>query len=157
MSARHVACTDVVIIGAGQAGLALSHQLSHRGVDHVVLERGRVAERWRSERWDSMQMLTPNWMNSLPGSSHGSDPDGYLHASDFADYLERYASHLLGAGGQRRGGRRGHVRRDALRGVDLRRRLVRRERRHRDGLVRPAVDPGVRSLVAAPRDATRGA
>ena len=59
--------TDVAIVGAGQAGLAMSHCLSARGVDHVVLERGRVAERWRSERWDSLRLLTPNWMTRLPG------------------------------------------------------------------------------------------
>ena len=59
--------TDTVVIGAGQAGLAMSRCLTDRGVDHVVLERGRVAERWRSERWDSLRLLTPNWMTRLPG------------------------------------------------------------------------------------------
>ena len=51
--------TDTLVIGAGQAGLAVSRCLTERGVDHVVLERGRVAERWRSERWDSLRLLTP--------------------------------------------------------------------------------------------------
>ena len=55
--------TDVVVIGAGQAGLAMSRCLADRGIDHVVLERGRVAERWRSERWDSLRLLTPNWQS----------------------------------------------------------------------------------------------
>ena len=66
---------DTVVIGAGQAGLAVSRCLTDRGVDHVVLERGRVAERWRSERWDSLRLLTPNWMSRLPGWSYdGPDP-----------------------------------------------------------------------------------
>ena len=60
---------DTVIIGAGQAGLAMSHWLSERGRDHVVLERGRLAERWRSERWDSMRLLSPNWMTTIGARS----------------------------------------------------------------------------------------
>jgi putative flavoprotein involved in K+ transport len=56
--------THTIIIGGGQAGLAMSRCLSDRSVDHVVLERGRVAERWRSERWDSLTLLTPNWQAS---------------------------------------------------------------------------------------------
>ena len=59
--------TDTLVIGAGQAGLAASHCLTEAGIDHVVLERGRVAERWRSERWDSLRLLTPNWATRLPG------------------------------------------------------------------------------------------
>ena len=61
--------TDAIIIGAGQAGLAMSRCLSGLGIDHVVLERGQVGERWRSERWDSLRLLTPNWMSRLPGWS----------------------------------------------------------------------------------------
>jgi len=69
--------TDAIIIGAGQAGLAMSHCLARHGVDHVLLERGRVAERWRSERWDSLRLLTPNWMSRLPGFAYrGDDPEG---------------------------------------------------------------------------------
>ena len=59
--------TDAIIIGAGQAGLAMSYCLSRLGIEHIVLERGRVAERWRSERWDSLRLLTPNWMSRLAG------------------------------------------------------------------------------------------
>jgi putative flavoprotein involved in K+ transport len=66
--------TDAIVIGAGQAGLAMSHCLAARGIGHLVLERGRVAERWRSERWDSLRLLTPNWMSRLPGRSYGG-PD----------------------------------------------------------------------------------
>jgi putative flavoprotein involved in K+ transport len=81
-----------IVIGAGQAGLAMSHSLNSRGVDHVVLERGRVAERWRSERWDSLRLLTPNWMTRLPGWSYrGGEPDGFMAAADFVRYLEGYA------------------------------------------------------------------
>ncbi len=69
----------VVIIGAGQAGLAMSHCLTQRRIEHVVLERGQIAERWRSERWDSLHLLTPNWMSRLPGWSYrGDDPDGFM-------------------------------------------------------------------------------
>ena len=82
----------VVIIGAGQAGLAMSYCLRQRRIDHVVLERGQVGERWRSERWDSLRLLTPNWMSRLPGwSYYGDDPDGFMTASEFARYLTAYA------------------------------------------------------------------
>jgi putative flavoprotein involved in K+ transport len=86
---RHI---DTLVIGAGHAGLAMSRCLSDRGRDHLVLERGRLAERWRSERWDSMRLLTPNWMTRLPGWCYdGDDPDGYLTASEVAGFLDRYA------------------------------------------------------------------
>jgi len=84
--------TGTVIIGGGQAGLAMSRCLTERGVDHVVLERGRVAESWRSERWDSLRLLTPCWQSRLPGWSYrGPDPDGYMTMAEVTDYLERYA------------------------------------------------------------------
>lgn len=85
--------TDVVVIGAGQAGLAVSHELTARGIDHVVLERGRIGERWRSERWDSLRLLSPNWHTRLPGFRYaGSDPDGYMTMSEVTNYLEDYAA-----------------------------------------------------------------
>jgi putative flavoprotein involved in K+ transport len=85
--------TDAIIIGAGQAGLAMSQCLSRHGVDHVVMERGQVAERWRSERWDSLRLLTPNWMSRLPGgwSYRGPDPDGYMRMPEVVRYLDAYA------------------------------------------------------------------
>ena len=84
--------TDTVIIGGGQAGLAMSRCLHDRGVDHVVLERGRVGERWRSERWDSARLLTPNWQSRLPDWYYrGNDPDGFMTMPEFVDYLEEYA------------------------------------------------------------------
>ncbi|MBR0681976.1 NAD(P)-binding domain-containing protein [Roseomonas eburnea] len=85
--------TDAIVIGAGQAGLAMSHCLAARDIDHVVLERGRVAERWRRERWDSLRLLTPNWMSRLPGWSYrGPDPEGFMTMPEVIAHLEGYAS-----------------------------------------------------------------
>jgi putative flavoprotein involved in K+ transport len=84
---------DTLIVGAGHAGLAVSRLLTAAGHDHVVLDRGRVAERWRSERWDSLHLLTPNWMTRLPGWCYsGTDPDGYLSSAELVGHLERYAA-----------------------------------------------------------------
>lgn len=84
---------DTIIVGAGHAGLAVSRSLTAAGHDHVVLDRGRVAERWRSERWDSLHLLTPNWMTRLPSWCYtGPDPDGYLSSAELVGYLERYAA-----------------------------------------------------------------
>ena len=84
--------TDVAIIGAGQAGLAMSRCLARRGIAHVVIERGRIAERWRSERWESLRLLTPNWMSRLPGWSYsGPDPEGYMTMPEITGHLCRYA------------------------------------------------------------------
>jgi putative flavoprotein involved in K+ transport len=83
---------DTIIIGAGQAGLAMSHRLTEQARTHVVLERGQLAERWRSQRWDSLHLLTPNWMTRLPGYRYrGPDPHGYLSAGGVVDYLDGYA------------------------------------------------------------------
>jgi putative flavoprotein involved in K+ transport len=85
--------TRTIIIGAGQAGLALSWHLHAEGHDHIVVDRGSIAERWRSERWDSLRTLTPNWMSRLPGRPYeGKDPDGFMPASAVADGFERYAT-----------------------------------------------------------------
>ena len=76
---------ETVIVGAGQAGLAVSRCLTGQGADHVVLEQGRIAERWRSSRWESLRLLTPNWMSRLPAWSYpGPDPDGYMTAPELA-------------------------------------------------------------------------
>ena len=84
--------TDVVIVGGGQAGLAMSRCLFDRRIDHVVLERGRIAQRWRSERWDSLRLLTPNWMTRLPGFQYdGPDADGFMTAGELVGFFERYA------------------------------------------------------------------
>ncbi len=83
--------TDVVIIGGGQAGLAMSRSLTERSIDHVVLERGEVAHSWITERWDSLRLLTPNWLSRLPGFTYdGPDPDGYMTAAEVAAHLRRY-------------------------------------------------------------------
>jgi putative flavoprotein involved in K+ transport len=85
--------TDVLIIGAGQAGLAMSYCLSQRGVVHVVLERGQVGERWISERWPSLRLLTPNAMIRLPGlPAPDAEPEGFMAAADFAATLSGYAA-----------------------------------------------------------------
>lgn len=85
--------TTVAVIGAGQAGLAVSRLLAQAGVDHVVLDRGRVAERWRAMPWRSLRLLTPNWMSRLPGWSYtGPDPDGFMTAAEVSRYLDSYAA-----------------------------------------------------------------
>lgn len=87
-----MASTTTVIIGAGHCGLAMSHCLAARSIDHVVLERAEVANSWRTQRWDSLRLLTPNWMTRLPGYEYrGDDPDGYLSAREVAAMLEGYA------------------------------------------------------------------
>ncbi len=84
--------TDVVVVGGGQAGLAMSRALGERGIEHAVLERGRVAERWRSERWDSLRLLTPRWQSRLPGFAYrGPDPDGFMTRDELVGFLEDYA------------------------------------------------------------------
>src|SRR5262245_7198393 len=84
--------TGAIVIGGGQAGLAMSRCLLQRRVDHIVLERGRIRERWRSERWDSLRLLTPNWQTRLPGFRYqGPDPDGYMAGCELVGLLEGYA------------------------------------------------------------------
>ena len=81
-----------VIIGAGHAGLAMSRCLAERGIDHVVLERGEVANSWKTGRWDSLTLLTPNWQTRLPGYRYeGGDPDGYSTLPEIIGLIERYA------------------------------------------------------------------
>ncbi len=83
---------DVVVIGAGHSGLAMSHCLAARGIDHVVLERGEVANAWRHERWDSLRLLTPNWLSRLPGYRYtGDDPDGYMSCEEVVAFIAGYA------------------------------------------------------------------
>ena len=84
--------TDVVVIGAGHAGLAMSRCLAERSIDHVVLERGEVANSWKTERWDSLRLLTPNWQSRLPGYAYdGPDPDGFRTMPETIAFIERYA------------------------------------------------------------------
>ena len=80
---------DTVVIGAGHAGLAASYCLTQRSIDHVVLERGEVANSWRNERWDSLKLFTPNWQARLPGFAYaGDDPDGFMAVSDVIDFID---------------------------------------------------------------------
>ncbi len=81
-----------IIIGAGQSGLAMSKHLTDRSIDHVLIERGEVANSWQTERWDSLRLLTPNWQSRLPGYAYdGDDPDGYMSVTEVVGYLKRYA------------------------------------------------------------------
>lgn len=83
---------DVVIIGAGHAGLSVSYCLRERSIEHVILERGEVAHSWRSERWDSLTLLTPNWQSRLPGFAYqGDDPDGYMAMPELIRFIDAYA------------------------------------------------------------------
>src|SRR6185436_9495776 len=84
--------TATVVIGAGHAGLAASHFLNERSIDHIVLERGEVANSWRRERWDSLRLLTPNWQSRLPGHRYdGPDPDGYMTMGEVVEFIEGFA------------------------------------------------------------------
>ena len=84
--------TTTVVVGGGHCGLAMSRCLADKSIDHVVLERGEVANSWRTQRWDSLRLLTPNWMTRLPGHTYrGDDPDGYLTAAQTAQLITDYA------------------------------------------------------------------
>ncbi|HXC79488.1 MAG TPA: NAD(P)-binding domain-containing protein [Candidatus Acidoferrum sp.] len=84
---------DVAIIGAGQAGLATSWFLKQASVDHVVFDAGRVAETWRTRRWDSFRLITPNWAIDLPGIRYsGEAPDGYMSRAELIDYFESWVA-----------------------------------------------------------------
>lgn len=83
----------VAVIGAGQAGLATSYHLAAKGIEHVVLERGHVGETWRSRRWDTFNLVTPNWTVQLPGHPYdGDDPDGFMPRTEIIEYFKRYAA-----------------------------------------------------------------
>ena len=90
MTIEHV---TTVVIGAGHAGLATSRCLTGRSIDHVVLERGEVANSWRRERWDSLRLLTPNWQTRLPGYRYdGGDPDGFMTMAEVIAFVSRFAA-----------------------------------------------------------------
>jgi putative flavoprotein involved in K+ transport len=83
---------DLVIVGAGQAGLAMSRELVRRDLEHVVLERGRVGQTWRG-RWDSFRLVTPNWSMQLPDQPYdGENPDAFDARDEIVGFLERYAA-----------------------------------------------------------------
>jgi len=83
---------NVAVIGAGQAGLATSWYLKQAGVEHVIFEAGRVAETWRSRRWDSFCLVTPNWSVQLPGRDYaGPDPDGFMPRDVLVEHIREWA------------------------------------------------------------------
>src|SRR6188474_2967247 len=87
--------TTTVVIGGGHGGLAMSRCLSDRAIDHVVLERNEVANSWRTERWDSLRLLTPNWQCRLPGHAYaGDDPDGFMTMSEVVEFVAGYAKKI---------------------------------------------------------------
>lgn len=87
--------SDVAVIGAGQAGLAASYHLARRGIEHVVLERGRVGETWRSRRWKAFTLVAPNWSATLPGLPYrGDDPDGFMSREELVAFFAGYAARI---------------------------------------------------------------
>jgi putative flavoprotein involved in K+ transport len=94
-TATTTGAVDVIVIGAGHSGLAMSHCLTEQAVEHLVIERGSVANSWRHERWDSLRLLTPNWQLRLPGQAYaGTDPDGYLTMPELIQFLDHYAARM---------------------------------------------------------------
>jgi putative flavoprotein involved in K+ transport len=86
---------SVVVIGGGQAGLAISYQLKQRGIDHVILEKNQIAHSWKTQRWDAFCLVTPNWQCQLPGFPYqGSDPMGFMLRDEIVAYVEGYAKHI---------------------------------------------------------------
>jgi putative flavoprotein involved in K+ transport len=84
---------SVIVVGGGQAGLSMSYCLKERGVDHIVFEKNKIAHSWRSKRWDSFCLVTPNWQCRLPGFPYpGDDPHGFMQKDDIVQYVEAYAA-----------------------------------------------------------------
>jgi putative flavoprotein involved in K+ transport len=96
MSEAMTISTDTVIVGGGQAGLAVSYYLGRDARDHMVLEQAeKPADAWRNHRWDSFTLNTPNWQSRLPGGDHpGADPDGFMSRKEIVAYFEKYARHF---------------------------------------------------------------
>ncbi len=86
---------DTVVIGAGHAGLAVSYCLRERSIEHVVLERGDIGNSWRHERWDSLRLLTPNWLTCLPGHRYtGPEPDNFMTMPEIVSFIDDYAGSI---------------------------------------------------------------
>lgn len=89
--------TTTVVIGAAHAGLPMSCRLTDRSIDHVVLERGELANSWRTERWPSLHLLAPNWQTRLPGQGYGgNEPDGFLSMPKVIGFLSHYVREICG-------------------------------------------------------------
>lgn len=86
--------TNTLVVGAGQAGVAMSEHLGKAGVPHIVVERGRIAERWRSGRWDSLVANGPAWHDRFPGLEFAADPEGFVPKEQVADYFVTYAEQI---------------------------------------------------------------
>ena len=83
---------SVIVIGGGQAGLAMSYQLGQNGIDHIVIEKNTIAHSWKTQRWDAFCLVTPNWQCQLPGYPYaGPDPKGFMLRDEIVDYVESYA------------------------------------------------------------------
>lgn len=83
---------SVAVVGGGQAGLSISYCLKERGIDHIVFEKNQIGYSWRSKRWDSFCLVTPNWQCQLPGFQYpGSDPNGFMQKDEIVQYIEAYA------------------------------------------------------------------
>lgn len=86
---------SVAIVGGGQAGLSLSYYLQQRGIDHIVLEKRSPLHAWRTQRWDSFCLVTPNWQCKLPGWEYaGSDPHGFMKKDEIIEYLDGFVKHV---------------------------------------------------------------
>jgi putative flavoprotein involved in K+ transport len=86
---------SVVVIGGGQAGLAMSYQLKQSGIDHVILEKNQIAHSWKTQRWDAFCLVTPNWQCQLPGYPYqGGNPKGFMLRDEIISYVEGYARHI---------------------------------------------------------------
>lgn len=84
---------QVLIIGGGQAGLSMSHLLKQQGIAHLILEKNRLGHAWRSERWDSFCLVTPNWQCTLPGFPYaGDDPYGFMKKDEIVEYIDQYVA-----------------------------------------------------------------
>ena len=137
--------TTAVVIGAGHAGLAMSRRLTERSIDHVVLERGEVANSWRTQRWPSLRLLTPNWQTRLPGHDYaGDDPDGFMPVADVVATLDPLRPSRRRTGAHRNDGTFRARRTGGIRDPGQRRCPLRPGRGAGDRGVQPASDPGRR-------------
>ena len=134
--------TTAVVIGAGHAGLAMSRRLTERSIDHVVLERGEVANSWRTQRWPSLRLLTPNWQTRLPGHDYaGDDPDGFMPVAERRGHPHPLRPPRRRAGAHRHDGAHRARHAAGLRDPGQRRRPLRPGRGAGDRGLQPAGDP----------------